>query len=170
MLSAELLRRILAGYELRKMGTHGVPHWARVLETGIELTDRNGADRQVVELFAVFHDARRVNEGTDPDHGRRDAPRPGAHRRSVAVARRRLHPPHRREDRGRPRPGVDGLDAAAGRERPRPVDGGRALGIVTAQPDWTGRSQTPHIRRFHVGCHSYRSRSATRAASSSNST
>lgn len=73
MLSAELLRRILAGYELRKMGTHGVPRWARVLETGIELTDRTGADRQVVELFAVFHDARRANDGTDPDHGRRGA-------------------------------------------------------------------------------------------------
>ena len=30
-----------------------------------------GAKPQVVELFALFHDSRRINEGIDEDHGRR---------------------------------------------------------------------------------------------------
>jgi len=55
------------------MGTHGLPHWARVLENGRRLAAVSGADLTVVELFALFHDARRVSEGTDPDHGRRGA-------------------------------------------------------------------------------------------------
>lgn len=68
-----ILDAILAGYTLPVMGIHGVPHWARVLETGLQLAERTGADPDVVTLFAVFHDARRVNEGTDPEHGRRGA-------------------------------------------------------------------------------------------------
>lgn len=32
-----------------------------------------GAKIEVVQLFAVFHDSRRVNEGVDDDHGRRGA-------------------------------------------------------------------------------------------------
>lgn len=55
------------------MGIHGLPHWARVLELGRKLTEETGADLAVVELFAIFHDSRRVNEGTDPEHGRRGA-------------------------------------------------------------------------------------------------
>lgn len=48
-------------------------HWARVLENGRRLAAASGARVKVVELFAVFHDARRVNENRDPDHGRRGA-------------------------------------------------------------------------------------------------
>ena len=33
----------------------------------------SGVNSDVVELFAVLHDARRENEGTDRDHGRRGA-------------------------------------------------------------------------------------------------
>ncbi len=73
VVSAELLRRILDDYALTPMGTHGVPHWARVLETGLKLAERTGAQQRVVALFAVFHDARRVNESIDPEHGRRGA-------------------------------------------------------------------------------------------------
>jgi uncharacterized protein len=32
-----------------------------------------GADRAVTALFAVLHDARRLNDGRDPEHGRRGA-------------------------------------------------------------------------------------------------
>lgn len=69
----ELLREILDRYTLPWFGTHGVSHWARVLETGRHLAPSTGADLQVVRLFAILHDAKRMNEGIDPDHGLRAA-------------------------------------------------------------------------------------------------
>lgn len=54
-------------------GNHGVVHWARVLENGLRIAEDTGADREVVALFALFHDARRVDENRDDDHGLRDA-------------------------------------------------------------------------------------------------
>lgn len=69
----EIMAKILAGYELPVMGIHGIAHWGRVLETGWQLAESTGADTDVVRWFAVFHDARRRNDGIDPDHGRRGA-------------------------------------------------------------------------------------------------
>jgi uncharacterized protein len=71
IITPELLRRILNGYALPPLGAHGVTHWARVLENARKIAQQVGADEQVVELFAVFHDARRRNEAIDPGHGRR---------------------------------------------------------------------------------------------------
>jgi uncharacterized protein len=68
---AAIMQEILAGYALRQRGAHGVVHWARVLENGLAVAEQNGADREVVALFALFHDARRVNESIDPEHGLR---------------------------------------------------------------------------------------------------
>jgi uncharacterized protein len=62
---------ILGGYVLPTGGPHGVVHWARVLENGLRIAAANGADRDVVTLFALFHDARRVNEDWDDGHGLR---------------------------------------------------------------------------------------------------
>jgi uncharacterized protein len=73
MISAELVRAILEGYRLPWDGFHGVTHWARVLENGLRLAAVTGARVRVVELFAVFHDARRISEDSDPGHGRRGA-------------------------------------------------------------------------------------------------
>ena len=73
MIPETVMRAIVSGYALRPMGTHGLPHWARVMETGLRLADLTGADPDVVELFAVFHDARRINEGIDRGHGSRGA-------------------------------------------------------------------------------------------------
>ena len=73
MISRELIRSILGRYTLPWEGTHGVPHWARVLENGRRLSKVTGARRDIVELFAVFHDSRRINEGIDSGHGRRGA-------------------------------------------------------------------------------------------------
>ena len=73
MIPSEVMMRILAGYELPVMGIHGLPHWGRVLETGLRLAPTTNADTTVVALFAVFHDSRRLNDGTDPDHGKRGA-------------------------------------------------------------------------------------------------
>ena len=68
-----ILRAILPGYILPHDGTHGLTHWARVLENGLRLSEATGADTEIVTLFAIFHDARRVNEYRDDGHGYRGA-------------------------------------------------------------------------------------------------
>ena len=72
-MTSKLLIEILAGYPLKYNGVHGINHWARVFENGRRLAAVTGADPLVVDLFAVFHDARRRNEGEDPGHGSRGA-------------------------------------------------------------------------------------------------
>ena len=66
-----ILQAIIEGYTLPLSGYHGLHHWARVWENGLRVASENGADEEVVRLFALFHDARRVNEHIDPDHGLR---------------------------------------------------------------------------------------------------
>jgi uncharacterized protein len=66
-----LLDEILAQYALPVNGIHGVSHWARVVENGQRLARRTGADLTIVQLFAVFHDSKRMNDGIDNGHGRR---------------------------------------------------------------------------------------------------
>jgi uncharacterized protein len=68
-----ILHAVLEDYALPWGGDHGVAHWARVLENGMLLAGETGADVEVVRLFAVLHDSRRINEYTDPNHGRRAA-------------------------------------------------------------------------------------------------
>jgi uncharacterized protein len=53
------------------MGRHGLPHWGRVLETGLRLAETTDANREVIKLFSVFHDARRETEKRDLGHGKR---------------------------------------------------------------------------------------------------
>jgi uncharacterized protein len=64
---------VLQGYALPLDGDHGVVHWARVYENGVRLAEETGASVEVVSLFAVLHDSRRLNEGGDPLHGLRAA-------------------------------------------------------------------------------------------------
>ena len=73
LISQELMRTILSRYTLPQKGTHGVSHWARVVENGILLAQETGANVEVVQLFAVFHDSQRINEGRDHGHGKRGA-------------------------------------------------------------------------------------------------
>ena len=73
MLTPGLIQQITKGYSLPLGGIHGLPHWARVLVNARRLAVETGADPTVIELFAVFHDARRRNEGHDPEHGSRAA-------------------------------------------------------------------------------------------------
>lgn len=68
-----LVHHILEDYALPWNGTHGVGHWARVLENGLRLAEATGAKIGIVQLFAVFHDARRINEAWDDGHGLRGA-------------------------------------------------------------------------------------------------
>ncbi len=73
MITRELIHAILSEYTLPVMGTHGVPHWARVLDIGRRLCAETDASEDVVTLFSVFHDSKRVNESHDPGHGARGA-------------------------------------------------------------------------------------------------
>lgn len=68
-----VLRAVLEEYTLPWDGYHGVAHWARVLENGVRLAGETGALVEVVQLFAVLHDSRRVSDGSDPRHGPRAA-------------------------------------------------------------------------------------------------
>ena len=54
-------------------GIHGPQHWARVERNGLYIARETGADPEIVTLFALFHDSRRVNDGIDTGHGERGA-------------------------------------------------------------------------------------------------
>jgi len=68
-----LWRTVSDQFPLGHESTHGPAHWRRVERNGLLLASRTGADTTVVRLFAVFHDSRRENENTDPEHGLRGA-------------------------------------------------------------------------------------------------
>ena len=68
-----ILHAVLEDYALPWNGYHGIAHWARVLENGLRLARETGAVIEVVQLFAILHDCRRLNEGFDPEHGHRAA-------------------------------------------------------------------------------------------------
>jgi uncharacterized protein len=68
-----LLKEIAKQYQLDPNDTHGLSHWARVLENGLKLADEEGGDKTVITLFAIFHDACRRNQSLDPGHGARGA-------------------------------------------------------------------------------------------------
>jgi len=73
ILTKKLMDAIRSQYRLPLAGTHGITHWARVYENGLLIGGRNGANLKIVELFAVLHDAGRMNERGDPGHGGRGA-------------------------------------------------------------------------------------------------
>jgi uncharacterized protein len=66
-----IIKVIVDDYALPMEGDHGVVHWARVLENGLRVAEITGADSEVVNLFALFHDSRRINEYRDDEHGLR---------------------------------------------------------------------------------------------------
>lgn len=72
--SAFLWDHLSERFRLGPNSVHGPGHWRRVEQNGLRLAGRTaGADITVVRLFAVFHDAERINEHTDPQHGLRAA-------------------------------------------------------------------------------------------------
>lgn len=72
-LSNALITAITSQLAINPLGIHGLGHWARVYANGLKLAAATGADTRVVELFALFHDSRRRNENSDPEHGPRGA-------------------------------------------------------------------------------------------------
>lgn len=111
------MSEILRGYALPVRGDHGAVHWARVLENGLRVADAIGADREVVALFALFHDFRRVNECRDDGHGERG----GEFARSL---RGEFDP----SGRGSIRTPVRGMPVTHGRVHHRRSDSARLLG------------------------------------------
>ena len=69
----DLVEIVQKGYALRLDGIHGIAHWERVRTNGLRLAEQTGADPEVVELFALLHDSKRLNDGRDPKHGARAA-------------------------------------------------------------------------------------------------
>lgn len=52
---------------------HGLNHWRCVFRNGSTIAKETGANIDLVELFALFHDSCRKNDGKDSKHGRRAA-------------------------------------------------------------------------------------------------
>lgn len=73
MISADLIEFLRTQFRLDWHGIHGAPHWARVRYNGFQLAMLNGANIEVVELFAFLHDACRIADSGDPNHGNRAA-------------------------------------------------------------------------------------------------
>lgn len=67
------LTGIASQYILDPLDTHGLAHWARVMENGLRLSKTEGGDETIIRLFAIFHDACRINQSVDPGHGSRGA-------------------------------------------------------------------------------------------------
>ena len=72
MFPPDILEAVLARSTSHTSSLHGRVHWERVRENGFALASATeGADPEVVGLFALFHDSMRMNDGHDPDHGKR---------------------------------------------------------------------------------------------------
>jgi uncharacterized protein len=68
-----LWRFVSAPFVGQRESLHGPAHWRRVERNGLLLAEQTGAKVEVVRLFALFHDSRRINDGWDPGHGARGA-------------------------------------------------------------------------------------------------
>lgn len=73
VITQPLIHRLKEGFVLDWGGIHGAPHWARVRQNGLRLSEVTGANTRVVEAFAFLHDSQRRNDGYDPMHGKRAA-------------------------------------------------------------------------------------------------
>ena len=70
---SDLLKIVTKQFRLDPTSPHGPNHWMRVKRNGLELAERTGANKLIVELFAIFHDSCRVNDNHDKGHGKRGA-------------------------------------------------------------------------------------------------
>ena len=65
--------RVLKDTSVEYDSIHGPEHWARVERNGLYIAEKTGAHKTIVQLFAVFHDCKRINDNIDPGHGLRGA-------------------------------------------------------------------------------------------------
>ena len=73
MNTEQLQNAILDQFVPGQDSIHGPSHWQRVEAFGLQLAEGTDANIQVIRLFALFHDACRLNDGGDRDHGPRGA-------------------------------------------------------------------------------------------------
>ena len=67
-------REVTSRFQEELSAIHGPEHWHRVEDVGLKIAHLTGkVDRDVVRLFAVFHDSCRQNDHHDPEHGYRGA-------------------------------------------------------------------------------------------------
>jgi uncharacterized protein len=83
VITREILEIVRDQYQLDPEGHHGFAHWARVRANGLKLAETERADVAVVESFALFHDCRRWDDGSDLEHGKRAAEYVGALRGEI---------------------------------------------------------------------------------------
>ncbi|MBC8196855.1 MAG: hypothetical protein H8E60_03105 [Candidatus Marinimicrobia bacterium] len=67
----KLYKFILSEFSLGNKSIHGPIHWKMVEKNGFEIAETNGADKEVIKLFAILHDCKRENEDFDSEHGPR---------------------------------------------------------------------------------------------------
>ena len=68
-----LIKRLSVDSAMFNSRLHGIDHWKRVEKNGLTLARSSGADPVIVTCFAYLHDCMRMNEGNDPEHGKRGA-------------------------------------------------------------------------------------------------
>lgn len=69
----KIWQHVTQRFALSVQSDHGPNHWKRVEQNGLKLAENTRARIDVVRLFAVFHDSKRLNEFDDPQHGQRGA-------------------------------------------------------------------------------------------------
>jgi uncharacterized protein len=70
----ELLEAVYSSATKLGSAIHGPEHWHSVAVAALHLLKSGErADRPSAFLFALLHDARRINDGSDPEHGPRAA-------------------------------------------------------------------------------------------------
>lgn len=79
----KLLMQIKSDTNIWRSELHGISHWNRVLENGLRIGDKNGANLKVVQYFSYLHDSCRENENEDPLHGPRAAAYARQHRNLI---------------------------------------------------------------------------------------
>jgi uncharacterized protein len=73
ILNQNFFNYLARNFHLNHTGIHGYDHWLRVLHNGRLISEENGSNLKVVELFSLIHDSQRVNDQNDPKHGERAA-------------------------------------------------------------------------------------------------
>ena len=68
-----LVRLVVSEFPLSTRGIHGPSHWFGVRKNGLLLADMTGANNKAVELFALYHDCMRFNDGRDQEYDLRGA-------------------------------------------------------------------------------------------------
>lgn len=71
IIAKEKLKNILGEFQLDFFGIHGFPHWARVIDNGLLLADEYALNKNILIIFALFHDIKRVRDEYDFEHGLR---------------------------------------------------------------------------------------------------